>query len=117
MLGRRTSRILGGLSIASGAWLLCAPRSAGRVYGLPLQEPLLRLLGLRDVGVGMLLVRPATAALGCALRAGADLADVGLIAGEISRRPRAPGVSLLRLAGALSLVALSLETGRRLSDA
>lgn len=115
MTARHVARILGSLSIVSGVWLLCAPRAAGRAYGLPDRESLLRVLGLRDIGVGAVMTVPTTAAIGCALRAGADLVDLGLIVSELRNPSHERGLHLLRLLGALSLVAVSLETGRRLS--
>jgi hypothetical protein len=110
----KTCRVLGLLSVGSGFALLCVPGSAARLYMLPPQPPLVRALGVRDIGIGVALLTPRTAALGCSLRALADTLDLALIATEWRHRPRPFGASMLRWLGAVSLIAIAGHTRARL---
>lgn len=107
-------RWLGGLSIASGVALACAPLPLARAYALPRRRGLMRALGLRDVCVGLMLLSPRSAAGGCTLRCVSDATDLVLISTELSRTHRGGIASALRIAGAVGLIALSAGLGGRL---
>jgi hypothetical protein len=110
----RGCRLLGRLSIASGLMLLALPRAAAELYALPARPSLVRLLGLRDVGVGLMLLEPSTTRLGCTLRAASDSLDFVLIARERAKPTRRAQTVSLRLGGALLLVATAIALRARL---
>lgn len=111
----KLTRLLGGLSIASGLALVCTPELAARAYALPRRPELLRALGLRDVCVGLALLAPPTAPLGCTLRSWADALDAGLIANERVHGRRGAFEAGTRVAGALALSALALRLRSRIT--
>ena len=103
--------VLGALSVGSGVALAVAPQQLERLYGLPRRSRWTRALGLRDIAVGLWLLRP-DAQGGLAARAAADLLDFGLIWREHGRRPQS------RWTGARLMTALlsaSLAGGLRIS--
>jgi hypothetical protein len=104
------ARVLGSLSVASGALLLCAPRTMAELYALPRDTKLCRMLGVRDVTIGLLLRRERWATLGFVLRACADGFDASLIADELKRKPPSAREGRLQLTGALGLVCLSVTS-------
>jgi hypothetical protein len=108
------SRVLGTLSVVSGAALIRFPRASAKVYALPAHPGLLRALGVRDIAVGCAMLSGRTARAGAAARGVSDCADLLLIASEVVRGRRVLRSALPRLAGAAALVALSVQLAARL---
>jgi hypothetical protein len=106
---------VGAASIASGAVLLAAPEAAGELYALPARRTLLRVLGARDVAIGLAMLAPQTARRACRWRALADGLDAVLIASERVRGERALAEVAPRLLGALALSALAARLSARVA--
>jgi hypothetical protein len=78
---RTVLRLLGLLSIVSGGALIFAPLKLAAVYGLPRSVALARLIGLRDIAIGLgILKLHETNAWFVAARGASDALDTVLIA-------------------------------------
>ncbi len=99
--------LIGAASIASGAALIAVPEAAAELYALPRQRTLLRLLGVRDVAIGLAMFSPELAPRACRWRALSDGLDAVLIASERVRGERSLAEVAPRILGALALSALS----------
>ena len=104
------ARVLSSLSITSGALLLCAPHTMADLYGLPDDQRWCRVLGARDVAIGILLRRQSSAKLGMWLRAGSDAFDLAVRRRTMREAPERAHDHRKTLAGALALTALSVGT-------
>jgi hypothetical protein len=102
-----SSQVLGYLSIASGLAMVCAPTVMARAYGLPRRPMLVRLLGARDVLIGVGLVSETGRRVGRLARAASDSVDVSLIASRSLRSEQHPAITFARVLGGLGLVAWS----------
>jgi hypothetical protein len=74
---------IGVLSALSGAAMVVAPATMCRLYALP--ERYGRLIGVRDIAIGVVLLRNPRSALGFAARSISDAIDVALMVG--TRKP------------------------------
>jgi len=104
---------LGVLSVASGALLLAAPSRMARLYALPENTSLLRLMGLRDLAIGASLLRSDDRRAATVARALSDVVDFALMAGLGTRPFRE---TRGRMAGALASALLSLLLNRVLAS-
>jgi hypothetical protein len=104
---------MGVLSAASGLLLMAAPRAIGQRYALPPAPLLCRALGLRDLAVGWLLMRRATARNGCAFRALADGSDACLMVMQVVIGRRGARETVIPVLGALALVTMALSLRKR----
>jgi hypothetical protein len=97
--------LIGALSAASGLAMLLAPSGLAGSYALPRRPLLVRLLGLRDIAIGLqILGRDQD--VGLRARMLSDLGDFGLILATHASRARARKVKG-RLAGALASAVLA----------
>jgi hypothetical protein len=91
---RLVSKLFAAMSVASGVALALAPDRMADVYAFPRHRPrLVRALGVRDVVIGVLLLRTGTERMGYRSRAAADAMDVALMLREVAsgrRRARHP---------------------------
>lgn len=110
--GERMRVGLAVLSAASGLGLLCAPRAAGMMLGLPARSRLCRVLGLRDVALGLLMFSERSR-WGLAGRAASDVVDAVIIAREARRRARNGTASRLAVATLSAVSAAALAARRR----
>jgi hypothetical protein len=102
---------LGMFSIQSGVAILVAPRQMARVYALPPRPGLMRLLGVRDIVLGLALLGPrARGALKA--RALADCCDLALISSEAISKTGTTRSVRGRLLGGLLLVAAACALAR-----
>ena len=104
----KAARVLSSLSITSGALLLCAPQTMAQLCGLPHDRRMCRVLGARDVAIGVLLRRPGSAKLGMWLRAGSDAFDLTVRHRTMRGAPAAGPDHRKTMAGALALMAISV---------
>jgi uncharacterized membrane protein len=114
----RTGDVLGWLSVALGVSALLAPRTVGRVIGMPEHPALLRTVGVRELVSGAGLLTQSTRAPWLWSRVAGDTMDLALIASAAlrpgnPRRNRALGA--LMVVGAIGAVdlAASLRQTRR----
>lgn len=103
------------VSTGFGALQVLAPRTIGRTIGMSYPLWVIRLIGLRDLALGLaMLARPASPRW-LWTRVGNDLFDCGIIAGAAFLK----GVRRRRLAGfaavAGGIVALDMAAARRCS--
>ena len=108
---------IAGLSFLGGGALLIAPRMTGALFGLPTESPtLLRLLGVRDIIIGGMLISGAERA-GLIARGASDAFDSALIVREAVRGRRSWTSTIVKTAiGASSAIvaitaALSKDEG------
>ncbi len=108
------ARALGWLSVGIGLAAIAIPGPLMKAIGLGYRPNLGRLLGVRDLVLGMGLLRGQNTAAWCRARGIADALDVALIAGGAAsgafRRDRAP----IGVASGASFSALSFWLARRL---
>jgi hypothetical protein len=98
--------VTGALSIASGAAMIAAPRSIGRLYALPPSSPLVRGLGVRDVVLGLaMLLTPRKRSLFLA-RAASDAFDVALMTAEVASGRRRHRANAAQIGYRLLLIAV-----------
>jgi len=101
------------LSVASGALLLAVPGRMARLYALPENPLLLRLMGLRDLAVGAAMLRAEDRRAATVARAFSDVVDFVLMAGLGTRPLRE---TRGRMAGALASAMLSFLLNRALAS-
>lgn len=114
MDGRIVARGVGVVSIGLGAMLTAAPRQASRLFGIRGYRHIVRLLGVRDLIIGVGLASGRSPRRWTHARAVADAADAtllttGLAAGVFERRTALPGIGV-----ALGFGALGFWLARRL---
>lgn len=103
--------LLGVLSLGSGIALICAPLAMATVYGLPRYAALARLIGARDVVIGLRLLGSRRAQGAMQARAASDALDALLISLAGARR-RPYGRTAVRTVIALSASGLALSLAR-----
>ena len=97
----RLTRTAAFASLASGAALLAAPRPIGDLYGISQSRTLRRWLGVRDLVIGVGLLRAERARAWWVARAASDAVDTLLIVERGLARPSA--LTPLRIAGGIGL--------------
>lgn len=89
------ARILGWISLAMGLTLL-APGRAARLFGLGRRPGLMAVIGVRDVAIGLGLLRGRRPAVWLRAQAAADAVDATIVGLELLRRSGpsgSPGLS------------------------
>ena len=107
---RLVSKLFAAMSVASGVALVLAPDQMADLHAFPRHRPrLVRALGVRDVAIGVLLLRTGTERMGYRARAAADAMDVALMLREVASGRRRFASVAARVAGGVLSVALAIR--------
>jgi hypothetical protein len=112
---------LGWLSLALGATALCAPLPTARLLGLPVSARstfTLRAVGVREIGVGLGLLKSQRSDVWTWLRVAGDVMDVSLLLGGLAarrsrRRRLAAAVGVIGAVLAIDAIAAVRRTRNR----